>query len=557
MSRKKQLLAGAAPLTPNRPAASTTGAMLQWTCRLRDIVERRDFWIDDRNRGREPQWETIREAEFACDDGCFPDGFRWDTLASCYSQNYFNVVLVPHGSAGSRPIDPNCASYRAIRSLAGEEITDLTRNNINVLWLSQNIFISQIFFNLDGYCVDEYELKFHYRRGSMEIFVYALSSFGDGEPDIHSPVPIAFLRHVTALLPIGHISEVLLARDYPQRCPLDMAFNIASCIVPNDDQYSPETERRWTTFRIGWPQGAVITKDEIKDIVFHPFHPTIRPAFKEGHIRFEESVSLTSLMDMLQEPQSVRAINLPCALVKAEGENNSLFYRSLTLNSAGLSIEYEGGLMAPECLHRITTAYFISDIRMTFDHHFWGGDPERLGSRLRLHVKPFLLAHSSVESLLIRFDNKWYYNELSHILKTMPSVFAGCASRKLCFVNIALVYTYEARDVFFSRDLDNAQWSLDDTLFPRLVLNYWSNHLPKPLKERVMPSAIKAVNEGNIYRKTTNLVPSGMGTANAGLIFQIVKTASTGLSRLDGSSSSCRTPKGSAPNMTQSAVSAV
>jgi hypothetical protein len=529
LSRKKQLLAGTVPLTPSKSAASTTGAVLKWTCRLRDVLESRGFWIDDRTHEREPEWEMIREAQFACDDGCFPDGFRWDTLAACYSQKVYNVILVPHGSAGSCPIDPNSASYQAIRSLSGKEITDLTRHNINVLWLSQNIFISQIFFNLDGYCVDEYELTFrydHYDR--MQIFVYTLSSFEDGEPDIHSPVPIAFLRHVTALLPIDHVSEVLVARDYLQRCPLEMAFQIASCIVPNDDQYSPATERGRTTFRIGWPQRAVITKDEIKTIVTHPFHPTIRPAFKEDHIRFEESVSLTTLMDMLQEPGSVRAITLPRALVEAEGRYNSLFYWRLTLNSVGLSIGYEGGIMSQECLHRITTTYAISDIRMTFTHHFWGDDPEEEGLLLRLHVQPFLLAHSSVERLLMRFDDKGYHNELSHILKTMPSVFAGCASRKLCFVNIALVSVWEPRDVFYSRDLDNAQWSLNDTLFPRLVLNYWCNHLPKPLEGQVVPSAIKAVNEGNIYRKTTNLVPSDMRTANAGLIFQIVKAAASG-----------------------------
>jgi hypothetical protein len=293
------------------------------------------------------------------------------------------------------------------------------------------------------------------------------------------------------------------------------------------DQYSPATERGWTTFRIGWPQGAVITKEELKTIVFHPFHPAIRPEFKEDHICFGESVSLTTLVEMLHEPGSVRAINLPRALVEAEGWNSSLFYRRLTLNSAALSIGYEGGLMSPECLHRITTAYAISDIKMTFTHHFWGDNPEKQGSLLHLHVQPFLLAHSSVESLWIRFNHKGFRGEFSHILKTMPSIFAGCASRKLCFVNIALVCVYKARDIFYSRRLDNFQWALNDTLFPRLVLNYCRNHLPKPPEGRVAPSAIKAVNEGNIYRKTTNLVPSDMGTANAGLIFQIVKAAAT------------------------------
>jgi hypothetical protein len=528
-SRKKRLPGAATMLTSSRCPVSAAGTELQWTCRLRDVFERRGFWIFKPFAKR---LSEIREAKFTCADGCIPELFRWDILTQCYKQNWFdqNIYLHPNGDASYLPIDANCATYRATRALSGTCISDLTQGNIDVLWLSKTIFISSIFFRLmTRPCVDEYELTFHYGCcDRMSTFVYELSSFEGGEPDMHSPVPLAFLRHVTALLPTGHISEVLVARDRLQRCPLEMAFQIVSCVVPSDEQYSLVTERGRTTFRIGWPQLAVITKDEIKTIVTHPFHPAIRPAFKERYIHFEESVSLTTLMDMLHEPGSVRAITLPRALVEAEGRNNSLFYNRLALNSAALSIGYEGGSMSPECLHHISTAYAVSDICMTFTHHFWGDDPEEEGLRLHLHVQPFLLAHSSVESLVIRFDNKGYHNELSHILKTMPSVFAGCASRKLCFVNIALVYFWKAPDVFYSPELDNVQWSLNDTLFPRLVLNYWRNHWPKPLEGRVVPSAIKAVNEGNIFRKTTDLVPSNMGTANAGLIFQIVKAAASG-----------------------------
>jgi hypothetical protein len=79
--------------------------------------------------------------------------------------------------------------------------------------------------------------------------------------------------------------------------------------------------------------------------------------------------------------------------------------------------------------------------------------------------------------------------------------------------------------VFSSRHLDNVKWSLNDTLFPRVVMNYWRKHLPKPLAGGVVPMAIRALHEGKVYCKTSDLRPSDMSTANAGLIFRIVKDA--------------------------------
>jgi hypothetical protein len=497
--------------------------MLQWTCRLRDVLERQLIEPE-----RAKLLSTMTEAKFICDGGLFPDDFRWETLAGCYSQKAGYIDLGTNDEPGYLPIDPNCPSYQAVRSLSGKDIADLTLRNINVLWLSRNVFISQIFFSRRYMCGYKYELTFLHNWSRTSIFVYTLSFFEHDEQDLPSPIPVDFLRHVTACLPPGYFSKVVLDRHYPARCPFELVFQIASCILSHVDNYSPPREGQRTTFAIGGSHKLVLTKEELKRLVCHPFHPSIKLAFR-NNIRFEETVSLTTLKDLLQESCAVRAINLPHALVDAGSMTPSLYFGHLILNLPDLSIEYEEGLMSPACLHGMVATYPIMDIRMTFNHHFWEHNPERQGLRLRQYIQPLLLHHSSIERLFIRFDHEGCHDEfLSPLLKTMPSVLAGCASGKLCFVNIALICCYEEPEVFFSRDLDNIQWSLNETLFPRLVLNYRRNHLPKPLEGRVVPSAIKAVNEGNIYRKATNLVASSMGTANAGLIFHIVKAATTG-----------------------------
>jgi hypothetical protein len=93
-------------------------AKLQWTCRLRDVLERQLIFPDR----AKVHW-AMTEAKFICDDGLFPDDFRWETFAGCYSQE---VVYVNLGRPAYLPIDPNYLSYQEIRSLSGKEVTDLT-----------------------------------------------------------------------------------------------------------------------------------------------------------------------------------------------------------------------------------------------------------------------------------------------------------------------------------------------------------------------------------------------------------------------------------------------
>jgi hypothetical protein len=47
-----------------------------------------------------------------------------------------------------------------------------------------------------------------------------------------------------------------------------------------------------------------------------------------------------------------------------------------------------------------------------------------------------------------------------------------------------------------------------------------------PLDFRVLAMAIGTVNQGNIYRKATDHVPSDMSVANAGVIFRCIKIQS-------------------------------
>jgi hypothetical protein len=56
--------------------------MLQWTCRLRDVLESRGLSTYGADSVR--LFSEMREAEFVPGDGAFPNGFRWEDFQRCF-----------------------------------------------------------------------------------------------------------------------------------------------------------------------------------------------------------------------------------------------------------------------------------------------------------------------------------------------------------------------------------------------------------------------------------------------------------------------------------------
>jgi hypothetical protein len=96
-----------------------------------------------------------------------------------------------------------------------------------------------------------------------------------------------------------------------------------------------------------------------------------------------------------------------------------------------------------------------------------------------------------------------------------------CNSKTLSFFNVAVA----TRD-FKTWNISHLKiW--DEILFPSLSLNAYRNRMGVRAPQGVAALAIKAVNKGRFYRETTHHAPFDMSSANAGLIFHIVKVNPT------------------------------
>jgi hypothetical protein len=117
-------------------------AMLRWTCRLRDVLERRRFCIEDHDV---KPLSTLREAEFVPSvDVALPGEFDFEKLKACFSSSMF-ITLYDYDEYDLfhiSPVDP------PIRSLSGQLVTSEDLGRIGVLWLPPAVFISACRFSV-------------------------------------------------------------------------------------------------------------------------------------------------------------------------------------------------------------------------------------------------------------------------------------------------------------------------------------------------------------------------------------------------------------------------
>jgi hypothetical protein len=152
-------------------------------------------------------------------------------------------------------------------------------------------------------------------------------------------------------------------------------------------------------------------------------------------------------------------------------------------------------------LHKIATGFGSNELEMTLircERDF-----------VHLCVEPFL----QEDSVLERFDI-----ELPTFIDSSSNTITKCHSRALCFFDASL--SSYGRGKRTSAHLE----SWDRGLFPCLCLNYCCKHVTQRVCGGAIPHAINAVNAGNVYSKTTRQKPFDMRTANAGLIFRILKS---------------------------------
>jgi hypothetical protein len=491
--------------------------MLRWTCRLRDVLEQRAFLV--KNDGQSRRLSEMREAEFVSPDGNFPAEFRWESLNECFYKPAHRAYLYNSGNVGNytnifRAVDPHCSVSVSIRSVSGQSVENLQQENIDVLWLSPSIFISSFEFfvgvrerSLLDYsviCNDERS-----NRGDVLLRATALGSFEGDEKGGPSPLPLDFFHHVTTLLPAGYFDKIGLQRKHPHRCPVDIITRFLS-IVPTHA----------APIRAAIYGESTITRGELQHILSYQFHPAMKLIF--DIFSMDESVSLTILSDLLKDARYRRAVEMPMDLVEDFAPwdlSGRPFCEEITLKSPDLQIRISQACVLPKCLHAISARHNPYEVTLNIsDCH----ETELLDL-----VHPYMTQYTSIENLFVRCRHhepwrdvdsaSWVGQTVEEYYCSVADVMPMCRSSNLCTFNVSIV-TKRGHETLQCNRVP--RW--DNDIFPSLTLNYYRKRLTNPTGV-VIPLAIRAVNQGIVYSKTTDHIPFNPRMANASLLFRMVK----------------------------------
>jgi hypothetical protein len=481
---------------------------------LRDVLERRGFVV--KVTESRPLAE-LREAEFVSASGTFPAGFRWEAFLGCFSRRGDRVSLYSIGDLGNQTnfvgaVDPHCALSISIRSMSGQLVEDLQQENIDVLWLSPLIFISSFDFFVGGTVrsLGDYSVTCDERSNSSrrQLWTFVIStSLSTLEGDEHgepSPLLLEFFQHVTSQLPVGYFAEIDLKRHHRQRCPVGYITLFLSII----QTLGTQTEISGN---------GTITRDELRHILSYQFHPAMKLEFDS--YSFDKSVSLTILNDLLKDARYLRAIEMPMELVGIESWRDCCppCHEEIALKSPDLYIHLSEGRISPKCLHAISTKHNPYEVTLDMS--------DCCEEALLEFVHPFMAHDTSIENLLLRSHYNKHRNEDDELITveeyscSVADAMPVCQSNNLCIFNVSIAHMTETG--LETKQCNRVPW-WDYDIFPLLALNFHRKRLTNPTGA-VVPVAIRAVNQGIVYSKTTDHIPFNPRIANAGLLFRMVK----------------------------------
>jgi hypothetical protein len=253
---------------------------LQWTSRLRDVLEDMDYQVNEKESSCAilDLWYTLREAEFASSNSSgstFPDDLDWETFVSFYQgkrqiavedQSYEredgrrfvewshkSIRLYPSEITRSDDLSPamgKAFTNRLIRSFSGKLIDDPTDERIDILWLSPNVFVSSFSISIESELdlYNDFSVAVSTRGNESEMICmhfYSLSIF-ETEVNQYSELPLQVLKQLMESLPSDFFSFVHLNRSMfpaigPDRFPVeyfDKFFSIISGHTQSADTQS-------------------------------------------------------------------------------------------------------------------------------------------------------------------------------------------------------------------------------------------------------------------------------------------------------------------------------
>jgi hypothetical protein len=526
--------------------------MLQWTCRLRDVLQ--GLCVEESVRKRTPL-SFLREAEFLTPQD--QQELDWETFYQLFNGVQRAVTLCYPRDAGMYHVplfEPDCEIGRSVRLLSGQPVRSFHDAKVDVLWLTSTAFISSVHFSLfldeeENTAYHAYEVTMKPRGNPSRTVYFCAGEFSEFETFSKFPmpctqpspfIPLEFLHRMTASLPVDYFSSLSLFRCW-DRFPLDYFHGFVACLPGVSQGRSRESLRTRLEFH------DRISNQELQAILSHE-------SLRDAQLVLDDvQPPLNEVNDTLQRCPHLCSFVAPTKLVEYDNPGESLAANE-NLKFLELSPIVETDKLSLKLLDAISQNPSIQELKISFRIWTFMDDLDQISVKLRYLFERVLQRRCSLKKVTVCFcydssDHCFgdpYEIAVEQFMSIGLSTFGNFSS--LCFLNFSIEHNeFTMDDLLFDDDTESSfvdadepesrpnsisiknfvrlQW-WDEKIAPSLVLNFYREYMRTKVIAPLTPLAIQAVNLGVVYGKTSHHVPLNVDIASAGLIFHVLRMGS-------------------------------
>jgi hypothetical protein len=511
----------------------------------------------------------------------FPQALHFNLFWGCFNRSkHLQLHIYPQGT-GIHPIIP--AQQQHALTTRGKPV-DWLGEKVSLIWLSPSIFISTMAMSRASFKTGKttplwmYTITFETRHGigdNCSFHIYCIDYFQKYKRTARpsSRLPLTFFRQMLPRLPVDFFTFIEFTRRAETDCESFFSHFLSSVLPCAKDVPPPHEAKNYQEYTEVRFAGK-LTSLELEAILDHQFHPYVRLAFDDFD---ETSLDPVVFNDMLRHASGhVRHLKTPKSLIQflpSEYGDESFTanprLETLTIdwtNIPGLSTYrnfWNSTNVSPDLLEGINRNPNFQRLNLRFDapiYSFPGtATAQYFINASVLHLmKRVIPSHPSfkeltVEAKLTAKDVRRAKRgaTIDYLVLSRNSFPNGLASSpnsfptSLSHLSFQFIGGSAAEDR--QSEVSTALW--DSHVTPRLAMN-WLFHqsqteqrheapawaLSKKATQRIKRAGlqpatsllalqIRAINEGILYRKTTEHLPRDTSTTNASAIAGLLRMA--------------------------------
>jgi hypothetical protein len=400
--------------------------------------------------------------------------------------------------------------------------------SINILWLSPNEFVTPLSFP----CDDSYSVEFSFNRrstisrkwSSLEIYAYHIDNVSFHDDKSFPTVTLQFLHQIVP--PVSDkITKILFNLSEDQSClPPSVVSSMLELVPTNLSNQSARGKDDY--LRVLFE--GYLSEEHVEVFARYPFHTSVRFGFKKFN-----GLTAERYNQLLLQFHHLRHVEVPLDLELVDCDD-TLF----TANSGFESLTARVLFQLP--LNVIEGISANSNIKHLIVHHRRNISPNNtlvnVLAMLRRKIKT--LTKLTVQCQVFSFEecSGKTRSQLNECFHDWCDFLCSGDNKKLTQRWELSSFRFEFEDGRERPFIKIGGWYPIKTkwevlVVPSLTLNWYRQmqqrqlvSSAKPVQEiRTMALAIRAINHGIIYRKTTNVFPSSLSSSNSTVIYAMLQ----------------------------------